>query len=105
MTDTVIKLITETYTKDDSGVPRKTEAAAEVFAQKKSVIRSEFFGGGRNGLNPECEFDVFKGDYDGQRTIEYEGKRYGVYRTFEPDDSDYIELYVERKGGTNGSSQ
>ena len=105
MTDTVIKLITETYTKDDSGVPRKTEAAAEVFAQKKSVTRSEFFGGGRNGLNPECEFDVFKGDYDGQRTIEYEGKRYGVYRTFEPDDSDYIELYAERKGGTNGSSQ
>lgn len=103
MTDTVIKLITETYAKDDSGVPRKTEAAAEVFAQKRSVTRSEFFDGGRNGLNPEYEFDVFKGDYDGQRTVEYEGKRYGVYRTFEPEDSDYIELYVERKGGTNGN--
>lgn len=103
MTDTVITLITETYANDDSGVPRKTETAADVFAKKRSVSRSEFFEGGRNGLNPEYEFDVFKGDYNGQRTIEFEGKRYGVYRTYEPDDGDYIELYVARKGGTNGA--
>ena len=103
MTDTVITLITETYANDDSGVPRKTEAAADVFAKKRSVSRSEFFEGGRNGLNPEYEFDVFKGDYDGQRVIEFESKRYGVYRTYEPDDTDYIELYVSRKGGTNGN--
>ena len=101
MTDVVITLITESYAKDDSGVPRKKETAAVVFARKKSVSRTEFFDGGRNGLNPEYEFDVFRGDYNGQRVIEFEGKRYGVYRTYEPDDSDYIELYCERKGGTN----
>lgn len=103
MTDVVITLIDEVYNKDENGISRKTETAVEVYAQKKSVSRSEFFDGGRNGLNPEFEFDVFAGDYDGQRVIEYDGKRYGVYRTYAPDDSDYIELYAERKGGTNAS--
>lgn len=102
MTDVVITLIDEIYAKDENGISRKTEVNTDVFARKRSASRSEFFDGGRNGLNPEFEFDVFAGDYDGQRVIEYNGKRYGIYRTYAPDGSDYIELYAERKGGTNG---
>jgi hypothetical protein len=43
---------------------------------------------------------VFFGDYDGERLLEYNGKRYGIYRTYHGR-GDQIELYVERKGGTN----
>lgn len=98
----VIKLIPVTVQEDAYGVEKPTEGTPrQVMCQVLSVTRTEFFDGGRNGLNPEYEFDVFFGDYDGERLVEYNGKRYSVYRTYHGR-NDIIELYVERKGGTNG---
>lgn len=99
--DTVIKLLKQTKERDSRGVWRKDRTPHEVFAQVKSVTRNEFFEGGRNGLNPEFQFTVFKGDYDEETVLEYEGKRYAIYRTYITS-GDYIELYAERQGGTNG---
>ena len=67
-----------------------------------SVTRSEFFDAGRNGLNPEFVFRVFFADYEGESILEYNGNRYGIYRTYN-NASDEVELYAERKGGTNGN--
>lgn len=44
---------------------------------------------------------MFRHDYDGEPIVEYNGQRYSVYRTYIGRD-DTIELYVERKGGSNG---
>ena len=101
MRDVVIDLIKETPQVDQYGVQRMTETARTVFARRDSVTRNEFFGGGRNGLNPEAMFLVFAGDYEGERKCAYNGLTYAIYRTYETDD-DYIELYVQREGGTNG---
>ena len=98
---TVITLIAETKTQDAYGVWRTSETRREAYAQVDSVTRDEYFEGGRNGLNPEFRFTLFAGDYDCERTVEYDGKRYGVYRTYFAR-TDTIELYVERKGGVNG---
>ena len=98
----VITLVDTTYAKDANGVERPTETTKEVFCSVNSVTRNEFMEGGRNGLNPELYFIVFFGDYSGEETIIYKGKSYGVYRTF-LGKNDNLELYCERKGGTNGS--
>ena len=97
----VITLVTETYVENEYGVSVPTVTKKEVFCQVDSVTRSEFYEGGRNGLNPEYRFTMFGPDYDGQRTVEYDGKAYGIYRTY-IGRNDTIELYAERKGGTNG---
>lgn len=115
--DAVINLIGQSFTTNDYGVPVPKETKTQVFAKVQSVSRTEFFSGGRNGLNPEFRFDIFAGDYNGETIVEYNGNRYGVYRTYKPDPEyyngfhsphnigcDYIELYVERKGGTNGAA-
>lgn len=105
MTDTVIKLISYTRARDDNGVLGKTaEVFNQVFATVDSVTRYEFYNAGRNGLNPELKFAIFSGDYEGEEVVEYDGKRYGVYRTYRVPGTDYMELYVERKGGTNGQN-
>lgn len=97
----VIELIPVTYTKDSAGISRPTEGThRQVMCQVDSVTRQEFFEAGRNGLNPEFVFKVFFGDYEGERIVEYKGNRYGVYRTYQRR-NDTVELYVERKGGTN----
>lgn len=97
----VLKLLKTTYTTNKYGVPEATNESVEVFCEKQSVTRSEFFNAGRNGLTPEFVFTIFKGDYQGETTLKYDGLTYSIYRTYETD-SDYIELYVARKGGTNG---
>jgi hypothetical protein len=45
---------------------------------------------------------MFRYDYEGEKLLEYNGKEYSIYRTYCPHDSDDIELYVERKTGTDG---
>lgn len=98
----VINLIKHTKTQDQYGVWRETETSREVFCDVQSVTRSEFFEGGRNGLNPELVFTVFMDDYEDETVLEYDNKRYAIYRTYRAK-TDVLELYAERKGGTNGS--
>lgn len=102
MIDTVVNLVAETPgNKNKYGVISTEKTVKEVFCKLESVTRSEFFGGGRNGLNPQYKLIMFSGDYEGEPTVIYNDLPYSVYRTFQPS-MDVIELYVERKGGTNG---
>ena len=101
---TPIRLIATPQTQDDSGVWRSGEETARtVFANVKSASAKEFFEGGRNGLNPQFVFTMFRYDYKGESVVEYGGARYGVYRTYVKG-TDTIELYAERKGGVNRGS-
>ena len=97
----VIFLIEEVIQQDEYGVWQTTTKERKVYCQVDSVTRNEFFEAGRNGLNPEFRFTVFSGDYKDERIVKYKGKTYGIYRTF-ISRTDTIELYAERKGGTNG---
>lgn len=96
----VITLVSEQNVRDSRGVYQQTTTTRDIFAQVDSVSASEFFEGGRNGLNPELRFTVFAYDYQGEREVVYNGDHYAVYRTYHGRD-DQLELYSERKGGTN----
>ena len=102
MYDDVIKLISETREQDSAGVFRSETEYRQVFCQVESVTRSEFYSAGRAGLNPEFKITVFSGDYRGEELVEYNGKSYSIYRTYRVPGTDYMELYLERKGGSNG---
>lgn len=97
--DATIKLIKTTTTQDALGYPVETETAREVFCSVESVTRSEFFQAGKAGLTPEHVFSVNAIEYEGEKELEYNGDKYGIYRTYKDDDSDYIELYAEYKSG------
>lgn len=97
----VINLISTTKEQDEYGVWRETTNRRMVFCNVSSVTASEFFEGGRNGLNPQFRMTMFGPDYRGETMLEYQGASYAIYRTYRRS-TDEIELYVERKGGTNG---
>lgn len=97
----IINLYSETITRDAFGVSQRTTNKREVFCKVDSVTRAEFFDAGRQGLNPEYRITMFAGDYNGEVVVGYKGRTYSVYRTYLAK-TDIIELYVERKGGTNG---
>lgn len=94
----VICLIKETYHMDDHNQPIPEESRREVYCNAKSVTRTELFEAGQNGHRAAWLFEMFFYDYENEKQIEYNGERYGVYRTYRPT-SDIIEVYVEEKGG------
>jgi hypothetical protein len=98
----VINLISETRVQDAYGVWRPTRTSRQVYARVVSAPAYEFFEGGRNGLNPQYKMTMFFGDYNGESIVEYKGEAFSVYRKYQTT-TDTIELYVERKGGTNGA--
>lgn len=93
-------LVSAVIQTDAYGVQKRTETKKKVFGQINSVTASEFFEGGRNGLFPELRFSMFLYDYSGETVVEYDGKRYFVYRTYKAR-GDIMELYCERKGGVS----
>lgn len=94
-------LIAVTYTKDEYGVDQKTEVRTEVYGYYDSLTATEVFEGGRAGLNPQFRFVMSELDYSGQTILARDSDRYSIYRTYRPNNGT-IELYAERKGGTNG---
>ena len=99
--DDVLYLYSTTYEPNAAGVDIPKNTRKQAIIQRNSTTRSEFAAVGRNGLNPEYFFTINKIEYSGERICEHDGLTYSIYRTYEVDE-DYIELYVERKGGTNG---
>ena len=99
----LITLLAATKTQNAYGVWVETLTNRDVFCQVDSVSRAEFFDGGRNGLNPEFRMTMFAGDYQGEHLLIYKNNTYSVYRTYQGR-NDTIELYVERKGGSNGKT-
>lgn len=90
--------MTETVTQDQYGIVQTSLTEKKVYCQVTSVSASEWFDGGRNGLNPEYRMTMFKYDYSGENIVKYNDVLYTVYRTYETR-NDFIELYVERREG------
>lgn len=96
---TAINLIGKVYTTDAIGQMIATETSRKVFCNMQSVTRAEFFAAGENGFKPELRATMFAPDYKGEETIEYNGIRYSIYRTYYAK-NDMLELYLERKAGS-----
>lgn len=69
----------------------------EIFAQRISVRQSEFFAAGQQDMKPEHCFKVRDCEYSGEDTLDYDGVKLVIYRTYET--GDYIELYTTKKAG------
>ena len=99
----VLTLIKEVQEQDENGVWHSSLVTRDVFCRVGSITRSEFYEAGRNGLNPEFVLTMFAGDYSGERICSLNGQTYSIYRTY-LERNDTLELYVIRKGGSNGQN-
>ena len=97
----VCTLVKETFTQNDYGVYVSSVSETQVFCDVTSVTASEWFEGGRNGLNPEKRVKMFLYDYDGEKIVDVGGVKYSVYRTYI--DRDQIELYLEKRKGVEST--
>ncbi len=78
-----ITLRAEEITVNENGYKAYTYTDTEVWARKKSVVRSEFYTAGANGIELSIAFEVNADEYDGQKAVLYDGKQYNVVRTYQ----------------------
>jgi len=95
--DGMAKLISETFKSDPIGVRKPTETARDIIVFAKSISRSEWSAAARQGLRTAAVLTTAAVNYNDEKIVEYNGKRYGIYRTYLVGDD--IELYLEEKGG------
>lgn len=91
----IIDLVAITTAKDPDGFPVTTETKRTVFADKKSVRQSEFYQAALQNINLELMFDVRTVDYQEEKLLDYEGKRYKIVRTYDKD-GEMTELICSR---------
>lgn len=75
------------------------ETRTEVFCDVRSITQTEWFEAGRGGIDhPAFIFIINRNEYSNEQIVEYNGQRYGVYRTYRARGED-LELHCEAKGG------
>lgn len=80
MYDDIITLVAIDERGDDAG-------KSEIFCRRESITRAEHYQAAAVELHPALQFRVADWrDYDGQRFVEYGGRRYIVERTYETRD-------------------
>lgn len=99
MYDGIAKLISygaPTY--DKYGNPIQTVTERKVFVQPRGVYQSEFYNASQLGLKPSISFFIsYKGDYHGEKVIEFEEKDYDVIRVDWNAQRDGIALVCEER--------
>ena len=69
-------------TVNENGYKVEAEARREVFVNKKSATRSEFYAAKQAGDKIALVLEVRGSDYEGETRIEYGGNPYEVVRTY-----------------------
>lgn len=92
--DNIAYLIAQNYTENAIGDPIPTETKRLVYVGVKSIGLKRKIDAMATGLN--IEFKLVLSDlveYQGEKLVEYEGKRYNIKHTYVADDRS-VELYL-----------
>jgi SPP1 family predicted phage head-tail adaptor len=76
------KLITVTQGENDMGDIIETETQTEVFVNRKSVNRAEFYQAHQTGFKPEITLEIRTEDYNRQPKVEFENVKYTIIRDY-----------------------
>lgn len=80
----------------DDAYQTATESKRVVYAEKKPNHASEFHAALAHGFELQHTFQIHAFEYEGEKTVLYDGQMYDVYRTYTPN-ADWCELYLTSK--------
>lgn len=103
-TDTQITLIGRTVSSYDKfGQPIYTETRTDILAESVPVSRSSYYLAGQIGVELAYEFVINPIEYTGQITVEFQGKKMNIERTYKRSE-DEMEIYCSLAIGLNGGA-
>ena len=96
--DLYVNLIGKTVTKDEYKQEIAKETSNIVIGTQQSISSNEFFRASQLGFQPEFRLLIRTADYNDEKVVEVEGKRYGIYRKFN-NNEEFTELYCREMIG------
>lgn len=98
----VIDLIDVTEGKDASGFDTKAAETrrTDIFCNKKDVHSSEWHQAAAQGKMLDAMFIIHSIDYEAEKQLAHENKRYSVERTY--DRGEFVELICQSRGEDDG---
>ncbi|MCQ2549915.1 MAG: hypothetical protein MJ134_07730 [Lachnospiraceae bacterium] len=93
----VCELIRMSYKKDEQKNLIPIECAREVICDETSTQSKEWHQAKMGGLSPSFTLKTARINYEGEKILRYNGKKYSIYRTYVVGDD--IELYCEEEAG------
>lgn len=94
--DDRITLVAVTHGIDD-GFSVRSETTTEVWADRKSVTRSEYYKATQAGMRADVVFEIHAMEYAGQSVVRLGADTYDVIRSYQTE-PDKIELTCARRG-------
>lgn len=88
-------LVKVELTEDGEGYKSRTETRREVFTNKKSATRSEFYTAKQAGDKIALVLEVKAADYQGEERVEFGGKPYEVVRAYTHPNGEKVELNLK----------
>lgn len=88
----IIELITVAHS--DASAVVVTETSRQVYAEKKSVVRTEFYQAFANNLKPTAVFEIYPFEYQGEPKARHDGTDYLIIRTYSKN-KDSLELVCQ----------
>lgn len=80
----LVTLRSVTYVNDTVGFPVETPGTdTQVWANVKSVVRSEFYSANANGIDANISFEIHVEDWSNQTQVIYNTKTYYVIRAYQ----------------------
>lgn len=97
---TLIKTTSQENNKNGFALPT-TEQSRTIFCNILSIGQSEFYKAAQAGILVKKQIKVYTADYEGETLADLDGVRYGIVRTFSPDNGEFTELYLSdlKQGG------
>lgn len=94
-----VNLIKETYSVGSYGQILISESSRSIYGLLNPITRTEWDTAGRAGYEADFRLDVYSFEYQGEKIVEVDGIRYGVYRSFIRINDDRTELYLHTVNG------
>lgn len=91
----LLYLISTSVEKDKDGFDLVQDVKKQIFGEKKTVGRAEFYAAYKAGIKASAIFKINVDEYNNESLIEYERQKYKVKRTYEVDEY-YVELTCEK---------
>lgn len=91
-------LVSVELSENDYGEVTETEILSTLWCAEFPVMSNEFYNARENGIKAQKLLCVHTGEYKGQLLVDYQGKRYSIYRIFPRSDLK-TELYCAERIG------
>lgn len=80
----VVTLIKQTMTKDGENYDTIVETRRDLMCSfEDGVSQSEFYRSMKAGMQASAQVDIWAVDYEGEKIVEFNGRRFNVVRAFQ----------------------